>query len=471
MWKDSIYKFRIPWGVNKHGLGQLKEVVFDVTLSAPRFGVPEKDADIVKHVFNPVLDLVGRNKPLSILDVGAGKLRFTLYFLKKGYKVCAVEYENLKKRSKQMQKNLAKAKEYGERFLSLTYPLEFIASKDKTYDLALLINVINTMPVPYERLLLLEQCYRKLKAKGYLLCCTWFGQRSFTDSFDDDVNLIGDGYYMGEETKHKSFAIEYKSVEELDEIILANGFEFVKPFPIGKVKARLYRKKRGKAYTFFSRALSKSKLKKAIPVYKSIKDPTSTQPKIVLKNQRNRVCIPNPEELRMEELYAEVLRSLSPGQEDALKYQRLIYLILGRLFRPNLKNFKFEKTTTTERIDITVTNDSEKGFWMRLSNKHQIPCGWIMFECKNEENDPENTDFQQISSRLKPRRGRFGMLVCRKTKNFDKLLQRCKSFLDKDEYIMPIEDSDILHLLDFKMKGLEVEIDDYLSEKFENLFF
>lgn len=479
MWENSIYRFRIPTGRYKNGQRLLKEIVFDVTFSSP----PDKDPnkEIVRHVLNPVFDRIKKDKKkkedkkIYILDMGAGKLRYSLHILEEyvdeGYEVCAVEYIRLRKGSKVLQNNLKEIKKYEERFTFLEYPKKFIGSPSETYDLVLLINVINTIPIPYERLLLLNQCRLKLKPKGYLLCCTWYGQEHFRKNFKAK-NRIADGYFIGEDTNFKSFGLEYKSVEELDEIITATGFEFKKSYPISKANARLYQKKEGTTYTIFSRVLSQKRLNEYILGYKNIKNPESTKPKSVVESVKNKECIPDPEELRMESLYTELLGELDPGHADALKYQRLIYLILGRLFRPKLRGFRIEQVSSIERIDIVARNHSKDGFWGWLSSKKNIHCPYIIFECKNSKKDPKNPEFQQIATRLHDDRGKFGMLVYRKTKDMESLIERCKSFKSSEKkYIMPIEDKDIVYLLDLKMKGLEREIEEMLSNKFDAIFF
>jgi SAM-dependent methyltransferase len=468
MWEDSIYRFRIPYGEDADGAELYKEVVFDVTLSAPRFEEPP--SNIIRDCLDPFFNEIMKKKKINVLDFGAGKLRYTLWFLKRGYQVCAVEYENLETRSPQMRSNLGAAKKSGANFKSLKYPHEFIKAPDDAFDLAVLINVINTIPVPYERLLVLKECYKKLKTNAYLISITWSGISTWTAKFTDD-NEIGDGYYMGENTYFKSFAKEYKDEEELDEFALAAGFVFSRKFAVSGNKARLYQKKSGRVYSLFDRVIKPSNLKKFIPKDKDIEDPADVLPKIEERQGKKPLIIANPEELSMEYLYAELLKNIPTGKRSALKYQRLVFLILGRLFRPYLRDFKIEKTTDIERIDITARNKAQEGFWAILANKIKIPCNWVMFECKNIKSDPKNPEFAQISSRLNDTRGKFGVLIFRTTSDVKVLKKQCEHYMRDSEYILPLDDKDILIMLDLKIKGLDEDLDSFINDKFEYYFF
>lgn len=468
MWKDPIYRFRIPHGM-KDGDQLLKEVVMDVTLSAPNF--PEPGKLLEQDVFTPLFDYLSEKtgkRSLLILDVGAGKLRNTLYLLEKGHSVCAVEYEKLKKESAQLQKNLEKARRFKKRFKRLTYPYEFIKSKGKIYDLAILINVTNIMPVPFERLFILQQCHQKLKQNGHLLWYTSYGQTTYKERFSEE-NHIGDGYYTGENRYLKAFFREYKDNEEVDEMLLADGFKFIRSFAVSKSKARLYRKQ---SFNLLRRVVSMSKIEKEITVDKSIEDPKDTKPGIVKKEKGIEECIPNPESLSLESIYAELLKTLPAGPRDASKYHRLVALILGRLFRPSLANFKIEEKIHQgrKRIDIVAANKSHSGFWHHLLHTHRIHCPFIMFECKNYKSDPKNPEFDQLVGRFSETRGNMGALLYRTSTNRKKLMQMSRDTMNAGRgYVLLFDDKDLVRMLTFSKKGLVGDLDNFLHEKWRDL--
>jgi hypothetical protein len=88
LWQAPVYKFRVPVsGESKF----LKEVIIDVTGSAPRWLVVE---DTMRGVWEKLLESEEGRKIRTILDFGAGKFRNTLYFLNQGKKITAVEFEN-----------------------------------------------------------------------------------------------------------------------------------------------------------------------------------------------------------------------------------------------------------------------------------------------------------------------------------------------------------------------------------------
>jgi hypothetical protein len=98
LWKSPKYKFRVPQHDGSDGL--LKEIAINVTGSAPSF--PQL-SQFMCAAIEKALSLVAKVPSPRILDVGAGKLRTTLYIMRKAPKsqLWAVEYEELRHSSKQ----------------------------------------------------------------------------------------------------------------------------------------------------------------------------------------------------------------------------------------------------------------------------------------------------------------------------------------------------------------------------------
>ena len=88
MWKTPIYKFRIPENEDPE---KLKEIVIDVTGSAPPFKEPSES---LKEVLTEIFD---SKKIETVLEFGAAKLKNIPYILKQGKTVCAVEFKELTK--------------------------------------------------------------------------------------------------------------------------------------------------------------------------------------------------------------------------------------------------------------------------------------------------------------------------------------------------------------------------------------
>src|SRR2546428_1359868 len=170
MWESPIYKLNQPFGKDKHKNSLYREIVIDVTKSAPSFSAPQK---ALRSALTRTIAETKLKKSAKILDFGSGKLRNALYFLARGYNVCSVEYESMFVGSKQAASALLKAERYKKRFSTLIYPHQFATCKDE-FDLAMLINVMNIMPIPAERLLVLNYCNKRLRPGGHLL---WYTQR------------------------------------------------------------------------------------------------------------------------------------------------------------------------------------------------------------------------------------------------------------------------------------------------------
>ena len=91
MWESPIYRFRIPEDEDPE---KLKEIVIDVTGSAPPFKEP---SDALKEILDEIFKSDSFKKIDMVLEFGAAKLKNIPYILKKGKTVCAVEFKELTK--------------------------------------------------------------------------------------------------------------------------------------------------------------------------------------------------------------------------------------------------------------------------------------------------------------------------------------------------------------------------------------
>jgi hypothetical protein len=109
----------------------------------------------------------------TVLDFGAGALRHTLPLLKAGFEVCAVEFE--RGFDREIAAEARKRAEQDARFTSLIWPHEYLDS-GRRFDIALLCYVIQTMPIPKERDLVLKSLAKKLKRDAYVLYMSRYNQ-------------------------------------------------------------------------------------------------------------------------------------------------------------------------------------------------------------------------------------------------------------------------------------------------------
>ena len=121
------------------------------------------------------------------------------------------------------------------------------------------------------------------------------------------------------------------------------------------------------------------------------------------------------------------LDSIKPGRVHASKYHHKIFAALKHVFDGWLKNGVVEREVDEgrKRIDILFENRATSGFFERLKTQHKIFCPLIFVECKNYSHDPENPEFDQLLGRFHDRRGRFGILVCRKITDSKLKRSRC----------------------------------------------
>lgn len=466
IWKSPIYKFRIPLSEESD---KLKEIVFDVTGSAPPF---EDVKNTMKGVFNEFLSSKEGEKVKSVVDFGAAKLRNTLYFLNKNKKVAAVEFEELKKNSGQAKRIYEKCKNKPNLFEEWLFPYPFIDHKEK-YDLGLLINVLPIMPVFSERLMVLQVLYSKIKEEGYIL---WYAQQegSYKERRVSGKYSCGNGIWMGDNAYFKTF-FEYIPVEDIDEMMALSGFDFVKKYSAPGNDVRLYKKN---GYNLFSDIISSDKIEKLIPIEKSINDPEKTKLKIVKEKEGIKESIPNPYELSIKNLYAEALRSIPKGDKPdpkaPEKYHRVASQIINHIFRGSLSGMELKRPMQNDHkfIDTVYKNSADAGFFRDLSEKHKVKCPYIIVEAKNYSIDPENPEFDQLSARLIDTVGKFGILICREIEDKGTAKERCGAYLDDGQkHIIFLTDKDLMDLLELSEDNDTKGINDFMDKKIRPLLF
>lgn len=223
MWQEPYYE--CPVG----------ESIFtvDVTKSSP------SRLKAIRIMDELIVDL-NNMKAKRILDFGAGKLRNTIPLLKEGFQVYACEYQRQFEHYSKSIEMLEATRKY-RNFKTLIYPHEFRSSTVE-FDAILLIYVMNIIPDPDHRKLILESCAQRLKQNGRLL---WV-----TPGYDTHMNRrcidkyeYEDGHILNVRGTHQTFYAEFRVVQ-IDDMVLRPelGFKFEKRYEFGKNRARLYSK-------------------------------------------------------------------------------------------------------------------------------------------------------------------------------------------------------------------------------------
>lgn len=449
IWSSPIYRFREPYNENSV---TMKEVVIDVTGSAPPILEP---SDNLKQVLNEVFTSSEYSGIETVLEFGAAKLKNIPFILKQGKSVTAVEFKELAD-NKITKKNITKCKRYGSKFQELIFPNPFLTDP-KRFDLVLLANVVPVMPIPSERLYLLDILHKKVNDSKYVL---WIAQKegSYKTIREEGRQRIGDGIWMGVAKRFKTF-YRYHNPEEVDEIMQLYGFERIKKWSLGD-DARLYKKIR---YNLFTGMITPELIQEHIPLDETIEDPQKIKLKRVKQVDE---VVPNPPELSIENLYKKRIQSINEGTTDAELYHRVVSNALSRIFRGSLRNMEIKVPVNngTGIIDTVFTNMASSGFF---NNKGEH----VIVEVKNISGDPENTEFNQLASRLNVYTGHFGILVCRKVQDEDAVVQRCKAFLPQGNTLIFLTDKDIFELLDCSRNGNTDEINDIMDNRTKKITF
>jgi hypothetical protein len=168
----------------------------------------------------------------------------------------------------------------------------------------------------------------------------------------------------------------------------------------------------------------------------------------------------------------EGLKTIPTGAKDASKYHDAILGILQALFYPQLTRPVKEQEINEgrKRIDIRFSNSSERGFFAHLVNRHNLNAPYVVVECKNYKEDPENPELDQLIARFSKKRGDFGLLVCRSLDKPELMLKRCRDIVnDGKGVIIVLDDGDIDRLLSAKSTRGETGVSDYMQTKLDEL--
>lgn len=177
-----------------------------------------------------------------------------------------------------------------------------------------------------------------------------------------------------------------------------------------------------------------------------------------------------------EPAFAQVLRErldqVPTGNASAGEYHSLIMGILTFLFYPSLLRpvKEHEIHEGRKRIDIKFTNAAKHGFFHRVMEAPQTRSMQVPVECKNYSRDIDNPALDQLLGRFSPRRGFFGMLLCRSIQDRDLMRARCRdTAIDGERYILVFDDDDIKLLLQYVIEGRRPMINTFMQGRFDEL--
>lgn len=162
--------------------------------------------------------------------------------------------------------------------------------------------------------------------------------------------------------------------------------------------------------------------------------------------------------------------SLTPGKDDADRYEKAIEALFTALFYPPLTSpiSQHPIHNGRKRVDITYSNDGTAGFFKWLATHY--PSAQIFVECKNYTRDLQNPELDQLSSRFSPSRGRVGLLVCRSFDNKALFEQRCRDTrIDDRGFIIALDDDDLKQLVRDRIEKPLYEAFPLLRSKFQKL--
>jgi hypothetical protein len=445
MWESPIYKFEDE--TTEKGKIVKRPFFINVTYSVPR-----KFDDPGKALIGVFKKITSNLKPAetNILDVGAGKLRNTLWLLQKGFHVWAIEFPELEKRLPEAKKKWDLARRYSN-FHDVTCPKDFM-KLDKKFDVILFINEINVMPIPLERYILLAICREKIKKDGILLWHQWRGLADHPKDYTKENEFI-DGYLKGNGPNH-TFYVEHTK-EEAIELLYSLGFSFNKEMNLHKVKSN-------SCHSYAFNPTHDLLLSNTLDIINNIKKPN---PDVI-----------DPIECPVLKMYLDELKTI-PKDKDNKENAHKYHLLASRIFFDIFKNQLKEPITEAEinegrgRIDVTYSNRNREGIFKDLKDLRNISCPEIIVECKNYKKSLQNTEFAQLNERLVPGRGNLGILICRDKQDENKVIAQCRDrHKDPNKFIFVLDDKDLIKLGELKLnEENEDAINDFINNKIKEI--
>jgi hypothetical protein len=193
---------------------------------------------------------------------------------------------------------------------------------------------------------------------------------------------------------------------------------------------------------------------------------------------RRQALLADPESKILLELLDSLPRVL-PGAADAEAFKELVADVFDEIFSPDLVRLRTEVELHggRKRIDIVYCNRSgQHGLFHDLPARYMVPCPYVIVECKNYHDDPNNPEIDQLLGRFGGGRGNFGFLVCNEIKDRIEVLMRCREATrDHRGWVIALDLDDLAALLCAKLLakplGQASLMWDLLDDHFRTLTF
>lgn len=169
---------------------------------------------------------------------------------------------------------------------------------------------------------------------------------------------------------------------------------------------------------------------------------------------------------------ATTLSKIPTGRRHANDFHHLMMGILTYLFYPDLISpaLEWEINDKRKRIDISYQNSAERGFFKDRKDDAFTQSREVIIECKNYADDIANPEIDQMAGRFDPRRGRFGIVVCRAVDDEVALKNRVKdAFQARNGVILFLVDEDIVNLLSVEPLNRDVALQTLLRRKLREI--
>ncbi len=166
------------------------------------------------------------------------------------------------------------------------------------------------------------------------------------------------------------------------------------------------------------------------------------------------------------------LQQIAMGNELASEYHSVAMGICTFLFYPDLIKPVKEREIHQgrKRIDIKYTNAAEAGFFLRMLQAPQTRAIAIPFECKNYSKDVANPEFDQLTSRFGHQRGFFGVILCRRIDNRQRIVAASRDAAnDGRGYMLVFDDTDLTQMLEMIEQGRRSDLDAFLQRRFDDI--
>jgi hypothetical protein len=333
---------------------------------------------------------------------------------------------------------------------------ELFLQKVLAIHLVLLINVLNIMPEPLERLFVIEHCGNKLQKNGHLL---WFCQHGDSDQIAAASDVVTDGGCTTGKGR-KTFYKDYNDQERIIRLMKVMGFEHTSvKIEAGKNHALLFKKIR-------------PAILKTLPIIEKTRK--VLERKVYVGESQSELAVANVLDAEsyvgFGAALGAALSELDPGKAKAYAFEDIITVIIEYVFRNHFTSSsirkQFEIHEKRKRIDIKADWRSNSSLKTVVTINNNLKSSFVPIECKNYSEPLGNDEFGQMVDRCDKRHRHFGIITCRKIDDRDLIIKQCKYRYDSHEYlIIVLDDSDLQKILLYADESNDEMIVGYISQK------